>query len=870
MTSLIGKTISHYKILEKLGEGGMGVVYKAEDTKLRRPAALKFLHQSAVKNKARKSQLLQEAMAAASINHPNICTVYEINEVGEHFFITMEYIAGYNLKAMIQSGSLEVEKIVDIASQIAEGIQEIHQKDMIHGDIKSDNVRITEKGMAKIMDFGLAKPSHIKHKMDAESSTGGTIAYMSPEQIRGEKLDHRTDIWSWGVVLYEMLTGALPFKTDQGLSGLYSILNDQPESVQKVRPELSIKWINLLNRAMEKDRENRYQSIQEVLNDLKDLRKDGSEPDYSSDAAHLVGQITRKKNIIRLLAPAVFLSVLVLIIVSVREFLLSKPEAKVIRLTSLTDAEYDPALSPDGSKLAFCWNEELNYCWDIYINLIGETDSYPLTSSTERDYSVAWSADGNSVAFIREGREEMSIYRKSIISGKELKLYTFHCGIDMEDARPEIDWSADGRWIVFSDVDSSERKLCLFQLNVKTFEKEQLTFPGPGHIGDMTAKYSPDGKAIAFERLVSYNVGDLHVLELENRQIRQISFDRKNIEGLDWTPDSRQIVFSSNRDGFLKLYRISANGGQPKQLKNSGKNVTALSLSTSGSRLAYSERRFDLDVYRVDIPDSYSEEIKPCRLTGSSQTEGFPVFSPDEDRFVFSSNRTGNWEIWACKSDGSDPVRITSLNANSNVPQWSPDGRWIVFDSDIHGPRDILMIDAQGMKSPQMLITDSADDRIPTWSHDGEWVYFGSNRTGEFQIYKTHVQTRELVQVTQNGGMFGRESRDGKWLYFKKHDDPNGPIYRLDLMTNKESIAIHENVVDFRWDTSEEGIVYYVADQNRNHVIKRYRASSETIERLGIIKDPSISDGDLSRDGRSMLVVSGYDSGDIYLIENFR
>jgi serine/threonine protein kinase len=212
MTSLIGKTISHYKILEKLGEGGMGVVYKAEDTKLRRPAALKFLHQSAVKNKARKSQLLQEAMAAASINHPNICTVYEINEVGEHFFITMEYIAGYNLKAMIQSGSLEVEKIVDIASQIAEGIQEIHQKDMIHGDIKSDNVRITEKGMAKIMDFGLAKPSHIKHKMDAESSTGGTIAYMSPEQIRGEKLDHRTDIWSWGVVLYEMLTGALPIR----------------------------------------------------------------------------------------------------------------------------------------------------------------------------------------------------------------------------------------------------------------------------------------------------------------------------------------------------------------------------------------------------------------------------------------------------------------------------------------------------------------------------------------------------------------------------------------------------------------------------------------------------------------------------------
>jgi len=265
---VIGKTISHYKILAKIGEGGMGVVYKAEDTKLKRTVALKFLPQEFTRDKDAKERFIQEAQAAGALDHPNICTVYEINEVNDQTFIVMAYIKGQNLKDRFKSGLLEVEDALEIATQVAEGLQEAHEKGIIHRDIKPANIMLTAKGQAKIMDFGLAKLSW-GVDLTKTATIMGTVAYMSPEQAKGEKIDHRTDIWSLGAMLYEMLTGERPFKVTHDQAVLHAILNEDPVPITKIRKDIPQELEKIVKKALEKDLKKRYGDMDAMLADLR-------------------------------------------------------------------------------------------------------------------------------------------------------------------------------------------------------------------------------------------------------------------------------------------------------------------------------------------------------------------------------------------------------------------------------------------------------------------------------------------------------------------------------------------------------------------------------------------------------------------------
>jgi serine/threonine protein kinase/Flp pilus assembly protein TadD len=267
---MIGETISHYKILEKLGEGGMGVVYKAEDTKLKRIVALKFLSPQAVGTEDDKTRFIQEAQAAASLNHPNICTVHEIDEYEDRSFIAMECIEGESLKAKIKSGLLRVDEAVEIAVEVAEGLQESHSKGIIHRDIKSANIMLTAAGRVKVMDFGLAK-SLGRTQLTRSGTAVGTVAYMSPEQGRGDAVDHRTDIWSLGIVLYEMLTGELPFKSDYEQATIYRIINEEPPSIRSWRSDVPKKLEQIIEKALAKSTEERYESAELFAAALREL-----------------------------------------------------------------------------------------------------------------------------------------------------------------------------------------------------------------------------------------------------------------------------------------------------------------------------------------------------------------------------------------------------------------------------------------------------------------------------------------------------------------------------------------------------------------------------------------------------------------------
>jgi serine/threonine protein kinase/Tfp pilus assembly protein PilF len=265
---MIGKTISHYKILGKIGEGGMGVVYKAEDTKLKRVVALKFLPKEFTADPEAKERFVQEAQAAGALDHPNICTVYEIDEVSGQTFIVMAFIEGQNLKDRLKSGFLELEEAIGIGIHVAEGLQEAHEKGIIHRDIKPANIILTEKGQAKIMDFGLAKLSW-GVDLTKTATIMGTAAYMSPEQAKGGKVDHRTDIWSLGAMLYEMLTGERPFKVAHDQAVLYAILNEDPEPITKIRRDIPKELEKIVKKALEKDPKKRYSDMEAMLTDLK-------------------------------------------------------------------------------------------------------------------------------------------------------------------------------------------------------------------------------------------------------------------------------------------------------------------------------------------------------------------------------------------------------------------------------------------------------------------------------------------------------------------------------------------------------------------------------------------------------------------------
>ncbi len=304
---MIGRTISHYRILEKIGGGGMGVVYKAEDTKLKRMVALKFLPQDLTRKEHAKQRFIREAQNASSLDHPNICNIHEIDETDDgQLFISMTYYEGETLQKKIERGPLHIEQAIAITIQVAQGLFKAHSKKIIHRDIKPGNIFITEEGHVKILDFGLAKLTGTT-KITKEGATTGTIAYMSPEQARGKDVDEKSDIWSLGVVLYEMLTGTVPFKGENWRVTLYSILNTQPESIKQLRKDIPEALEDVVEQMMQKDTKSRYQDTTTLIANLHSVARESG---FSIPQA-IVQKPDRIKQLTRILIPASILTVLI-------------------------------------------------------------------------------------------------------------------------------------------------------------------------------------------------------------------------------------------------------------------------------------------------------------------------------------------------------------------------------------------------------------------------------------------------------------------------------------------------------------------------------------------------------------------------------
>jgi eukaryotic-like serine/threonine-protein kinase len=688
---MIGETIAHYHVIEKIGAGGMGVVFKARDTHLDRFVALKILPAEKITDPDRKRRFVQEAKAASALNHPNIITVYDIAESGGVQFIAMEYVEGKTLERLIARKCLRWQQALTYAAEIASALAIAHEAGIVHRDLKPSNIMVREDGHVKVLDFGLAKlmeigqPSRfdVTKTLENERSLAtqpgliiGTAAYMSPEQAEGKELDARSDIFSFGSVMYEMFSGQRAFRGETSLSILSAVLHTEPKPVNEILDSLPPEVAKVIERCLRKDPVRRFQHMADVRVLLEELKEDSSSAARKS--APLPIKLQRRRSKLSLWVAALLLG-FILIAAGVH-FRFGRTEApvfppKISPFTSFAGRELEPALSPDGKQVAFAWNDENGKNFDIYVKLINAGVPLRLTQNPEEDRFPVWSPDGRYIAFYRRSVRGAEIFSVPALGGPERKLGTSELSWPASgyylNANPfGLAWSPNGKWLAIVDKTSAQQPNSIALLSTETGQKQPLTTSPGLNYGDWLSAFSPDGRMLAFVRVRGYQTSDLYVVALSNAGIpagepKRLTHDGRDILGLDWTADGESLVFSSNRGGNQRLWKISANGGTPEQLLAAGDNAYSVSISRREHLLIYTRQLLNTNVWRtpgrnaVHKPATSNDSV--VKLIGSTTETWAPSFSPDGKRIAFKSARSGSEEIWVCNDDGSHQVQLTSF-----------------------------------------------------------------------------------------------------------------------------------------------------------------------------------------------------------------
>jgi serine/threonine protein kinase/Tol biopolymer transport system component len=692
---LVGRTLAHYRVLEYAGGGGMGVVYKAEDLRLARTVALKFLPPELTRDPEAKSRFLQEARSASVLDHPNICTIHEVGETDDgRLYLAMPYYDGETLRRRIERGPIAIDEAVDIGEQIARGLAKAHRGGIVHRDIKPANLMVTSDGVVKILDFGLAKLVGAA-AITRTGSSVGTPAYMSPEQARGEDVDHRTDLWSFGIVLYEMIAGRRPFRGEHDQAVLYGILNEPPKPLTEVRPETPAELERIVEGLLAKDPADRYPTAEGPLGDLRALRNQTMTTTVRTQTDRPAAPRSRPwtwaagvAGLVALLAAGAWLTR----VRQERARGAAPVEVTFTHLTSLEGRESFPSLSPDGRSLLYVKSMDGNA--DIYLQRVGGGNPLNLThDSPGDDTQPAYSPDGQQIAF-RSDREGGGL---------------FVMGATGESARRVAgdgynpSWSPDGRKIVFATegvANPLERRQTsqLWIVDVAT-EKKRLLSPGDA----VQPSWSPHGQRIAYWGIPNGKAKRIlwTAPAAGGPASPMVDDEHVNWDPV-WSPDGRYLYYVSDRSGSQNVWRLpvdEASGrvlGEPQPITTSSQPLGLLSLSRDGRRIVYAtdERKSNLERWPLD-PVALRVEGKLRPVTQGSRAVRTADVSPDGQWVVFYTLFPQE-DLFVARADGSGERQLTSDAAKDRVPLWLPDSSRILFYSNRSGSYGAWTIRADG------------------------------------------------------------------------------------------------------------------------------------------------------------------------------
>jgi serine/threonine protein kinase len=850
---MINKTVSHYKIISQVGQGGMGVLYLAEDLELNRKAVLKFLPPEMINDPETNLRFKREAQSAGSLSHPNIVTIYDVGVYENKTFIAMEYVEGRTLRELIKSDELTIERITDISIQICEGLNEAHSKGITHRDIKPENILIDEKGKVKIVDFGLAKIKNVSRGITKQDSTVGTLKYMSPEQIRNQNVDHRSDIWSFGVILYEMITGKYPFKGEHDASLFYSIINQSPEPLARYKANIAEGFQRIIDKSLDKDPETRYQHIDELLSDLRRERKESGE--------HKVDKRRTKKSKTKIV---ITISTIVFVVIcsAVMIYLLNNPtkNVKPPKHTQLTFVGniyfYEPydrsQISPDGQFTAYVAGEGNKK--SLYIKDNSGEQSIEIFKGLNYVTTLRWSPDGNEIFFA--GGFNITSYLSFIVpklGGKVQELKYIGYG----------SWSPDGKLIagIFSG-----KQIRLIKRETDEVEKTIKL------AGDFTSlhdiDWSPIGDKILFvSSNASLNKYQIWTMKTDGTQQEKILEANNYIYTARWSPDGNHIYYLQSNEMTNDLMKIEASSNSSDkipQVIQTGLQAYGFSITNDNKKLCYAKRNISSNLWSFTYNDR-KNLFESKKLTEGTSYFGWPKISPDGEEITFV--RDGN--IFKMDVQGDSIKQLTFLNSPCRSPSWSPDGKEIAFISDLY----LAKVSSEG--GPTTIFKNNTVGSHTFWASELE-IFVHKPGSRNFYIFNPVTQEQKLLVSNDSVGTIFHPHISPDNLNIALHWNRFPPevargLWIISRKDSSQKLLINDFIWPLRWSKDSKWIY---ANNSENPPPEILMINANTGEAKSIFTLPldniDLHNGvDISPDGKIIICVRKETNSDVWMIENF-